>query len=70
MRLATNCCIVLHVILCVTLYSVLCFQDTFRLSGAKAQRHIFLFEKCVLIAKRKEDGNFLTKAHIMVSWQK
>ena len=41
-------------------------QDTFRMSGAKAMRHLFLFEKCVLIAKRREDGNLLTKAHIMV----
>lgn len=42
------------------------FQDTFRMSGAKALRQLFLFEKCVLICKKKEDGNLVAKSHIMV----
>ena len=34
--------------------------------GAKAHRTIFLFEKGILIAKKKEDGNLLVKGFILV----
>ena len=34
--------------------------------GAKAYRHIFLMERGLLIAKKKEDGNLMCKATIMV----
>lgn len=44
-----------------------CFsQDKFRLCGAKVERSVFLFEKAVLIAKRKEEGDLIVKAFIMV----
>ena len=43
-----------------------CFQDKFRMCGAKAFRHIFLFNKAVLVAKRKADGILIVKAFIMV----
>ncbi len=39
----------------------------FRMHGAKAYRHLFLFKKGVLIAKKKEDGGLLIKGSIMVS---
>ena len=42
------------------------FQDGFRMHGAKALRHVFLFEKGILMAKKKEDGNLLVKDSIMV----
>jgi hypothetical protein len=41
-------------------------QDKFRVCGAKALRHIFLFNKAVLVAKRKADGILIVKAFIMV----
>lgn len=45
----------------------LCFsQDKFRLCGAKVERSVFLFKKAVLIAKRKEEGDLIVKAFIMV----
>ena len=42
------------------------FQDTFRMSGAKGHRHVFLFEKGIIIAKKKEDGTLNCKASILV----
>lgn len=41
-------------------------QDKFRVYGAKAERSVFLFEKAVLIAKRKDEGSLVVKAFIMV----
>lgn len=43
------------------------FQNQFRVQGAKASRQIFLFEKGLLIAKKREDGYFVCKGNIMVS---
>ena len=37
------------------------------MSGAKALRHVFLFDKMVLITKKKEEGILGYKAHINVS---
>ena len=33
---------------------------------AKASRHVFLFDRMVLITKRREDATLAYKAHIMV----
>ena len=41
-------------------------QDKFKFCGCKTYRYLFLFEKGLLIAKRKEDGSFQVKASIMV----
>ena len=43
------------------------FQASFRMHGIKASRQIFLFERGVIIAKRKEDGMFSCKVYIPVS---
>ncbi len=34
--------------------------------GAKAERHLFLFEKCLLMTKRAEDGTLACKHSIEV----
>lgn len=41
-------------------------EGTFKLIGARAKRHVFLFEKVLLMAKRKENGVLVYKSHIMV----
>ncbi|XP_074657929.1 uncharacterized protein LOC141910927 isoform X2 [Tubulanus polymorphus] len=51
----------------LTTYGELLAEDTFRMYGAKAYRHLFLFEKTLLITKRKEDGSLSCKACIMCS---
>ncbi|ODM93541.1 Pleckstrin y domain-containing family G member 3 [Orchesella cincta] len=40
----------------LTTYGELCAEGTFRAYGAKALRHVFLFDKMLLITKKKEDG--------------
>jgi len=35
--------------------------------GARAFRHVFLFKRAIIIAKRKAEGLLLVKAFIMVS---
>ena len=42
-------------------------QDTFRMYGAKADRQLFLFEKCLLITKKAEDGILACK-HCIEVW--
>ena len=42
------------------------FQDTFRMSGTKTERYLFLFDKIILITKRRESG-FMCKATLRVS---
>ncbi|XP_066597444.1 uncharacterized protein GEFmeso isoform X2 [Prorops nasuta] len=42
-------------------------EGRFRLRGAKAPRHAFLFDKMLLLTKKKEDGLLVYKAHIMCS---
>jgi hypothetical protein len=45
----------------------LLLDDVFRLTGAKGERNLFLFENGLLFVKRKEDGTFLYKNYIAVS---
>ncbi|KAF5304632.1 hypothetical protein FQR65_LT07914 [Abscondita terminalis] len=42
-------------------------EGTFRVGGARGRRHIFLFDKVLLIAKTKQDGFLTYKTHIMCS---
>ncbi|CAH1388789.1 unnamed protein product [Nezara viridula] len=51
----------------LTRYGELCAEGTFRMSGAKALRHAFLFDNMLLITKKKEEGILQYKAHIMCS---
>lgn len=41
-------------------------QDAFRLHGTKTGRYLLLFEKALLITKRRSDGTFSWKATVMV----
>lgn len=41
-------------------------EGRFRMRGAKAPRHAFLFDRMLLLTKKKEDGLLVYKAHIMV----
>lgn len=41
-------------------------EGRFRMRGAKAPRHAFLFDRMILLTKKKEDGLLVYKAHIMV----
>lgn len=41
-------------------------EGRFRMRGAKAPRHAFLFDRMLLLTKKKEDGVLVYKAHIMV----
>ncbi|CAD1468489.1 unnamed protein product, partial [Heterotrigona itama] len=40
-------------------------EGRFRMRGAKAPRHAFLFDRMILLTKKKEDGLLVYKAHIM-----
>nr|CAH7764932.1 unnamed protein product [Callosobruchus chinensis] len=40
-------------------------EGTFRVVGARGRRHVFLFEKVLLMAKSKQDGALAYKTHIM-----
>ncbi|XP_076357298.1 uncharacterized protein LOC143250517 isoform X2 [Tachypleus tridentatus] len=51
----------------LTTYGELAAEGTFRMLGAKASRHLFLFDKILLIAKKKEEGKLSYKDHIMCS---
>lgn len=51
----------------LTTFGELCAEGTFRVAGAKALRHVFLFDKMLLITKKKEEAILGYKAHIMVS---
>lgn len=42
-------------------------EGTFRVSGARGRRHVFLFDKVLLMAKSKQDGSLAYKTHINVS---
>ncbi|KAK9700646.1 RhoGEF domain [Popillia japonica] len=42
-------------------------EGSFRVGGVKGRRHIFLFDKVLLLTKCKQDGNFVYKSHIMCS---
>lgn len=42
-------------------------EGTFRVNGARGRRHVFLFDKVLLMAKNKQDGALAYKSHIEVS---
>ncbi|XP_029167084.1 uncharacterized protein LOC114937670 [Nylanderia fulva] len=42
-------------------------EGRFRMRGAKAPRHAFLFDRMLLLTKKREDGLLVYKAHIMCS---
>uniref|UniRef100_A0A1Y1KCR1 DH domain-containing protein n=1 Tax=Photinus pyralis TaxID=7054 RepID=A0A1Y1KCR1_PHOPY len=42
-------------------------EGTFRVGGARGRRHIFLFDKVLLIAKSRQEGYLAYKSHIMCS---
>ncbi|KAJ8919738.1 hypothetical protein NQ315_006266 [Exocentrus adspersus] len=42
-------------------------EGTFRVAGARGRRHVFLFDKVLLLAKSKQDGALAYKCHIMCS---
>ncbi|XP_070576573.1 uncharacterized protein [Ptychodera flava] len=46
-------------------YGDLVLEDVFRMVGARADRFLFLFEKALLIGKKREDGLISIKAVIM-----
>jgi pleckstrin homology domain-containing family G member 1/2/3 len=50
----------------LTTFGELCAEGTFRICGAKALRHAFLFDNMLLIAKRSGD-HLICKTHIEVS---
>ncbi|GLG94517.1 Uncharacterized protein GBIM_01720, partial [Gryllus bimaculatus] len=51
----------------LTTFGELCAEGAFRLAGAKALRHAFLFDRMLLITKKKEEGVLSYKAHIKCS---
>lgn len=51
----------------LTTYGELVAEGAFRMYRAKALRHLFLFDKMLLIAKKKEEGILSYKTHIMCS---
>jgi hypothetical protein len=44
-------------------------EGSFRMRGAKAPRHAFLFDRMLLLTKKREDSLLVYKAHILVSGQ-
>ena len=42
-------------------------KDIFRMQGARAERYLYLFEKVLLIGKKREDTLISVKTHIPVS---
>ncbi len=51
----------------MTTYGDLQCEGSFRMFGAKAFRHLFLFDKMLLITKKKDEGILSYKTHILVS---
>ncbi|PSN53565.1 hypothetical protein C0J52_09180 [Blattella germanica] len=49
----------------LTTFGELCAEGAFRMYGAKALRHAFLFDRMLLITKKKEEGILGYKTHIM-----
>lgn len=41
-------------------------ENTFKLFGNKTFRHLFLFDKMLLVVKKKDDSLFAYKTHILV----
>lgn len=42
-------------------------ESTFKLFSTKTFRHLFLFDKMLLVVKKKDDSLFTYKTHILVS---
>jgi len=42
-------------------------QDKLRMCGAKAERHVFLFKRALLVAKKRDDVTMSVKAFIEVN---
>jgi len=42
-------------------------QDKLRMCGAKAERHVFLFKRALLVAKKRDDVTMSVKAFIEVT---
>ncbi|XP_060519561.1 uncharacterized protein LOC132697864 isoform X2 [Cylas formicarius] len=51
----------------LTTFGELIAEGTFRVQGARGRRHVFLFERVLLLAKSKQDGALAYKTHIMCS---
>lgn len=51
----------------LTTFGELCAEGAFRMAGAKALRHAFLFDRMLLITKQKAEGVLTYKAHILCS---
>nr|XP_039258912.1 uncharacterized protein LOC120335475 isoform X1 [Styela clava] len=49
----------------LTTYGELIMESEMKMQGAKNERQVFLFEKMILITKRREDGFLVCKANIM-----
>lgn len=43
-------------------------EGIFRVNGARGRRHVFLFDKLLLMAKNKPGGGLNYKSHIMVMY--
>ncbi|XP_028393074.1 uncharacterized protein LOC114517514 [Dendronephthya gigantea] len=51
----------------LTSFGSIVLEDTFRIHGTKTGRYLLLFEKALLITKRRSDGTFSWKATVMYS---
>ncbi|XP_054169209.1 uncharacterized protein LOC128966386 [Oppia nitens] len=51
----------------LTTYGDLQCEGSFRMLGAKGCRHLFLFDRMLLITKKKDDGSLSYKTHILCS---
>jgi len=51
----------------LTTFGELVAEGTFKMFGNKTSRHLFLFDKMLLVVKKKDDSLFTYKAHILCS---
>ncbi|XP_043225221.1 pleckstrin homology domain-containing family G member 3-like [Amphibalanus amphitrite] len=51
----------------LTTFGELVAEETFRVPRAKVPRQVFLFEKMLLITKKRDDGTLVYKTHILCS---
>ncbi|CAG2105283.1 unnamed protein product [Medioppia subpectinata] len=51
----------------LTTYGDLQCEGSFRMFGAKGFRHLFLFDRMLLMTKKKDDGSLSFKTHILCS---